>query len=209
MSFMAWRINKYIYLNLASSIPVGRSMWRRPCNFHDAGRSNQSCMGLNIPNYEASLVSHAQLSPFRWYNRHMLQLDDVEYHIKILIWHLISGRKIETPHEVMKDLHTALLYQEQQVRSQSMMNIHTYIAFNHRRSKKNEGRLSYRDNEVFHDYSYLSTPHFQLIFSSTRILDLTVILLDSETWLLIYNNKASNSNTATFSSTRARLRWIC
>ena len=81
MRFMAWSINIYI-LNLASSIPVGRSMWRRPRNFHDAGRSNQSCMGLNIPNYETSLVSHAQLSPFRWYNRHTLQLDDVEYIIK-------------------------------------------------------------------------------------------------------------------------------
>ena len=79
---MAWSINIYIYLNLASSVPVGRSMFRRPHNFHDAGRSNQSCMRLNLPNYEASLVSHAQLSPFRWYNRHTLQLDDVEYILK-------------------------------------------------------------------------------------------------------------------------------
>ena len=79
MSFMAWRINKYLLES--SSIPVGRSMFRRPRNFHDAGRANQSCMG-NIPHYKASSVSLTQLSPFRWYNRHTLQLDDVEYIIK-------------------------------------------------------------------------------------------------------------------------------
>ena len=56
-----------------------------------------------------------------------------------MIWHLVSGRSIETPLEVLKDFHTAVSCQEQQVRLQSMMNIHTYIAFNHRRSKKMRG----------------------------------------------------------------------
>ena len=98
MSFMAWRINKYLLES--SSIPVGRSMFRRPRNFHDAGRSNQSCMG-NIPHYKASSVSLTQLSPFRWYNRHTLQLDDVEYIIKILIHytqhHLDDSTYYHTP----------------------------------------------------------------------------------------------------------------
>ena len=33
---------------------------------------------------------------------------------------------------------------------------------------------------------------------NTHILDLTEIILDSETWLLIYNNKASNLNNGNF-----------
>ena len=52
-----------------------------------------------------------------------------------MIWHLVSVRSIETPLEVLKDFHTAVSCQEQQVRSQSMMNIHTYIDFLEKKSK--------------------------------------------------------------------------
>ena len=60
-----------------------------------------------------------------------------------MIWHLVSGRSIETPLEVLKDFPDSSVVPRAAQRSQSMMNIHTYITFNHRRSKKNEGRLYY------------------------------------------------------------------